>query len=180
VPLHHAQSLWDIRQSPNLYQVFKEFFGTPRLLVDINRCMFRPPKSPAHPGVSHATIHWDVDPRLPQRASLQGVVLLSDISRDGGGFQCLPETYQDLDAWLDRNARRDDFDFMEPGLSRRNASQVEGKAGVVDQTAAWKRDQYVKPSTDRDVRDDAVRPLKRRLTTHRPERHQRIRSGDPP
>jgi hypothetical protein len=25
VPMHHAQSLWDIRQSPNLYQVFTEF-----------------------------------------------------------------------------------------------------------------------------------------------------------
>src|SRR5262245_33236655 len=35
VPMHHAQSLWDIRQSPNLYQVFTEFFETPRLMVDI-------------------------------------------------------------------------------------------------------------------------------------------------
>src|ERR1700730_8518694 len=34
VPLHHAQSLWDIRQCPNLYQVFAEFFGNPRLMVD--------------------------------------------------------------------------------------------------------------------------------------------------
>src|SRR5260370_18648022 len=43
VPMHHAQSLWDIRQCPNLYQVFTEFFETPRLMVDINRCIFRPP-----------------------------------------------------------------------------------------------------------------------------------------
>src|SRR5260370_660797 len=26
VPMHHAQSLWYIRQSPSLYQVFMEFF----------------------------------------------------------------------------------------------------------------------------------------------------------
>src|SRR5215469_16358635 len=26
VPLHHAQSLWDIRQCENLYEVFAEFF----------------------------------------------------------------------------------------------------------------------------------------------------------
>src|SRR5260370_37944205 len=37
VPMHHAQSLWDIRQSLSLYQVFTEFFGNPRLMVDINR-----------------------------------------------------------------------------------------------------------------------------------------------
>ena len=35
VPMHHAQSLWDIRQSPNLYQVFTEFFGNPHLMVDM-------------------------------------------------------------------------------------------------------------------------------------------------
>ena len=53
VPMHHAQSLWDIRQSPNLYQVFTEFFGTPRLMVDINRCMFRPPVRLDRPAISH-------------------------------------------------------------------------------------------------------------------------------
>jgi len=42
VPLHHAQSLWDIRQSQNLYRVFSEFFGDHCLIVDINRCIFRP------------------------------------------------------------------------------------------------------------------------------------------
>jgi hypothetical protein len=41
--MHHAQSLWDIRQCPNLYQVFAEFFGNPRLMVDINRCIFALP-----------------------------------------------------------------------------------------------------------------------------------------
>jgi len=48
VPMHHAQSLWDIRQSPSLYQIFTEFFGTPRLMVDINRCISCPP-SPSEP-----------------------------------------------------------------------------------------------------------------------------------
>jgi hypothetical protein len=63
VPMHHAQSLWDIRQSPDLYQLFTEFFGTPRLMVDINRCIFRPPVRRDLPEVSRGTIHWDADPR---------------------------------------------------------------------------------------------------------------------
>ena len=131
VPLHHAQSLWDIRQSPNLYQVFTEFFGTPCLMVDINRCMFRPPVDAERPGVSDATIHWDADPRSPLESSLQAVVLLSNARRNGGGFQCIPEIFRNLDAWLDRNASAGEFDFLEPGLSQANTTQVEGAAGDV-------------------------------------------------
>src|SRR5580658_7793536 len=65
VPMHHAQSLWDIRQCPNLCQVFAEFFGNPRLMVDINRYIFRPPVHPGFPDLSRGRIHWDTDPRAP-------------------------------------------------------------------------------------------------------------------
>ena len=131
VPMHHAQSLWDIRQCPNLYRVFTEFFKNPRLMVDINRCIFRPPVHPGLPTISHGSIHWDTDPRVPGRSSLQAVVLLTDVGRDAGGFQCLPEVYQNLDAWLERYAPRDGFDFFNPGLNHREAKQIEGKAGDV-------------------------------------------------
>jgi len=131
VPMHHAQSLWDIRQSPNLYQVFTEFFGTPRLMVDINRCIFCPPVHPARPAISRGSIHWDTDPRAPGTFSLQAVVLLTDVGRDAGGFQCLPVVYQNLDAWLKLFAPSDDFDFFNPGLNRWKTTQIEGKAGDV-------------------------------------------------
>ena len=130
-PLHHAQSLWDIRQSPNLYQLFTEFFGTPELLVDINRCLFCPPADPRIPSISRGSIHWDADPRLPGEPSLQAVVLLTDVARNGGGFQCLPEVYRNLDAWLHRYARRRSFDYFQPGLNHWQTTQVEGSAGDV-------------------------------------------------
>jgi hypothetical protein len=130
VPMHHAQSLWDIRQFPNLYRIFTEFFGTSRLMVDVNRCIFRPPVDPRYPAISHGSIHWDTDPRV-EPASLQAVVLLTDVGRDCGGFQCLPEVYQNLDPWLERHARRDDFDFFNPGLNHRETTQIEGNAGDV-------------------------------------------------
>jgi hypothetical protein len=131
VPLHHAQSLWDIRQCPHLHQVFAEFLGRPQLMVDINRCIFRPPIHRDHPTISHATIHWDTDPRVAGPGSLQGVVLLTDVGRNAGGYHCLPRIYRNLDEWLERNARRDDFDFFNPGLNRRRTKQVTGKAGDV-------------------------------------------------
>ena len=130
VPLHHAQPLWDIRQCPNLYQVFKEFWGTGQLMVDINRCLFRPPVHRAWPTISRGSIHWDGDPRAPGPGSLQGVVLLTDVRRDGGGYQCLPAVYQNLEAWLRQHAG-DGFDFFNPGLNHIKATQIEGKAGDV-------------------------------------------------
>ena len=131
VPLHHAQSLWDIRQHPDLYQVFAEFFRNSRLMVDINRCIFSPPAHPALPAISHGSIHWDTDPRAPGPASLQAVVLLTDVGPDGGGFQCLPDVYRNLNAWLQQYARRDDFDFFNPGLNHWKTKQIEGRAGDV-------------------------------------------------
>ena len=131
VPLHHAKSLWDIRQCPNLYEVFTEFFQNPRLMLDISRCIFRPPVHPDFPGRSYGTIHWDSDPRAAVPPSLQAGVLLTDVRRNEGGFQCLPEVYKNLDAWLKQFAMGSDFDFFNPGLKDRPATQVKGKAGDV-------------------------------------------------
>jgi len=59
-------------------------------------------------------------------------VLLSDIAgRDVGGYQCLPHIYQNLSAWLDENAQREDFDFFNPGLTRWTTTQIEGRAGDI-------------------------------------------------
>ena len=160
VPMHHAQSLWDIRQCPNLYQLFAEFFGTPRLMVDINRCIFRPPVRPAFPDDGQGTIHWDTDPRGPEEPSLQAVVLLTDVNRNGGGFQCLPEIYRNLDAWLGRYGLEDDFNFFEPRLNHLKTTQIEGRAGDVilwsTQAAARQCRQSVWPAKDRGVRYDAA------------------------
>lgn len=130
VPLHHAQALWDIRQHPDLYEVFAEFFGNRRLMVDINRCIFRPPIRDGLT-VSYGNMHWDTDPRAPGPGSLQAVVLLTDVRPHGGGFQCLPELYRNLNVWLQQNASQDNFDFFYPNLNQSTATQIEGTAGDV-------------------------------------------------
>ena len=130
VPLHHAQALWDIRQHPNLYEMFVEFFGSHRLMVDINRCLFRPPIRPGST-LSYGTIHWDGDPKALGPGSIQAVVLLTDVRANGGGFQCLPEIYQNLNAWLQQHASHKNFDFFNPNLNECTTTQVEGDAGDV-------------------------------------------------
>ncbi len=129
VPLHHAQSLWDIRQCPNLYAVFSDIWGTEELFVDINRCCFRPPWSDRAPTVSRGFIHWDIDPRVGHIDWYQGIVLLTDVSRNGGGYLCVPEIYRNLDTWLAENAAGSDFDSDAPGIPIEDATQIEGRAG---------------------------------------------------
>jgi hypothetical protein len=132
VPMHHAQSLWDIRQHPNLYEVFAEFFGTGKLMLDINRCIFRPPVHPLHPTRSLGDIHWDADPRVDVEPTVQTVVLLSSIGNNRGGFQCIPEIYRNLNTWLDENCAKDsDFDFRRAGVKHPNTLQVEANAGDI-------------------------------------------------
>ncbi|MBS1833730.1 MAG: phytanoyl-CoA dioxygenase family protein [Acidobacteria bacterium] len=133
VPLHHAQSLWNIRQDENLYQMFTEFFGTHRLRVDINRCIFRSPVRDANPWISHSDIHWDTDPMGPAEEALQACIPLTPIRANTGGFQCIPEIYRQLDAWLNENARgRAHFDFQRPCLNNhRGIVQIDAEAGDV-------------------------------------------------
>ncbi len=132
VPMHHAQSLWDIRQHPNLYEVFSEFHGHGQLRMDINRCMFRPPVHPLHPGRSLGDIHWDADPRAKVEPTLQTVVLLSPIGRGRGGFQCIPEIYRNLDTWLEQNGETgNDFDFRHAALNHPKTLEVEANAGDI-------------------------------------------------
>lgn len=131
VPMHHAQSLWDIRQHPNLYELFSEFFGTGQLMLDINRCIFRPPVHPGHPGRGEGDIHWDADPRSAAEASVQAGVMLTPIRPGTGGFQCIPDIYRNIDEWLDCNARDPGFCFTEPGLKQHATVQVSADAGDV-------------------------------------------------
>ena len=103
VEMYHYQSMWNVRQEPRLYEIFQAVLGSERLWVSMDRVGFKPPVSPRHPDYDHkGMIHWDADiekyPDLPFH--VQGVLALTDTEPDMGGFQCIPETYQDLEAFL--------------------------------------------------------------------------------
>jgi hypothetical protein len=130
VPMHHAQSLWDIRQHPNLHEVFTEYFGFHQLMLDINRCIFRPPVHPSHPERSQSDIHWDTDPRVEIDGNVQAGVQLTPISPATGGFQCIPGIYRNLNAWLARHAHNNSsFRMVDPGLKDTETVQVTANVG---------------------------------------------------
>ncbi|HLZ08244.1 MAG TPA: phytanoyl-CoA dioxygenase family protein [Chloroflexota bacterium] len=117
VEMYHYQSMWNTRQYPRVHEIFAEVHGTDKLWVSIDRTNLKPPADPAHPEHDHkGFIHWDTDtlkyPNIPFR--VQGVLAITDTAQNMGGFQCVPEMYRELEAWIarqpaDRNPTRPDL-----------------------------------------------------------------------
>ena len=123
VPIHHPQSLWNIRQLPSVHRVFAELHGTGALWVSIDRASFKPPGSTFGKRLPADPIHWDGDPGIHGKLSTQGLVYLTDTDPEQGGFCCVPDLYRHLDDWLpehENEARRrkpdtDDYEIVKVG-----------------------------------------------------------------
>ncbi len=107
VEMYHYQSMWDVRQHPAVYEIFRDLHHTEELWVSIDRVALKPPVRPDQPDYDQpGFIHWDIDiskyPGIPFQ--LQGVLALEDTSADMGGFQCVPSIYQDLQRFLDERS----------------------------------------------------------------------------
>lgn len=127
--IYQHQALWDNRQFPRVHQAFSELFGTENLWVSFDRVNMKPPQNPAHPDYDHkGFIHWDTDTSQDLKPfGVQGVLCLTDTTPDMGGFQCVPELFRDLEAWIatqpaDRNPRH-------PDLTGFSITPVPAKAG---------------------------------------------------
>jgi Phytanoyl-CoA dioxygenase (PhyH) len=108
VEMYQYQSMWNNRQHPRLYEIFRAIHGTDELAVSIDRVGLKPPDNPKHPEYDHkGMIHWDTEmtkyPDIPFH--VQGVLALSDTEPNMGGFQCIPETYQHLAEFLKTQSR---------------------------------------------------------------------------
>ena len=99
VPLHHHQALWDVRQLPQMHELFALLLGTEKLWVTLDRVSF---KAPAHARTTPFrmdAVHWDGDPRGSE-LGIQGLVYLTDNPPEQGAFGMVPALYQQLDTWL--------------------------------------------------------------------------------
>jgi hypothetical protein len=108
VEMYHYQSMWDVRQHPAVYRIFRDLHCTDELWVSIDRVAFKPPVRPDQPDYDQpGFIHWDTDisryPDIPFR--LQGVLALEDTSADMGGFRCVPSIYRDQQRFLDERSQ---------------------------------------------------------------------------
>jgi ectoine hydroxylase-related dioxygenase (phytanoyl-CoA dioxygenase family) len=131
IEMYHYQSMWNNRQHPNVHQVFSDIFGTEKLWVSLDRTNLKPPADDRYPDFNPAGfMHWDTAiekyPDIP--FSVQGVLALTDTDESMGGFQCVPELYQNLAEWLARRPE-DQKANNKPDLTGCSITKVPAKAG---------------------------------------------------
>lgn len=108
VELYNHQFLWDNRQYPRVYDAFVDVWGREDLWVTIDRVNFN---LPPEPGIEFkGFMHWDYDPDNDPEV-VQGVLSLNDQTDESvGGFQCIPEIFQNYAAW--RNKQPEKFEWV--------------------------------------------------------------------
>lgn len=129
IELYHAQSMWDNRQNPRLYQAFAELLGEEKLHVSLDRVSFKPPCSPAHPEYDDAGfLHLDVDPKHPPKwHQVQGVLYLTRTETNQGGFHCIPGFARKIREWI--NAPADKRPPEPPSFKGIESSPIVGDTG---------------------------------------------------
>lgn len=100
VEMYHYQSMWNIRQHPEVHKCFAQIFGTDHLWVTIDRVCRKVPQTPDEKATGF--MHWDLNPNIrPRVREVQGLIALTDTDESMGGFHCLPSLYKLLDEWID-------------------------------------------------------------------------------
>jgi hypothetical protein len=124
--IYNHQYLWDNRQEQRVYDIFVDIWDREDLWVTIDRANLNPPKKLK--GNPNGFIHWDVDTSLkPLPIGVQGVLSLKKQDGDVGGFQCVPELFNNFDAWV--KTQPADRDPMHPDISGLRVVNVEMEAG---------------------------------------------------
>eukprot|EP01050_Picozoa_sp_SAG11_P019598 SAG11_NODE_3151_length_2646_cov_4.100903_2_plen_398_part_00 len=128
--LWQTDACWATRQHPAVHAAFAALLGTERLWVDPDCCNMKPPVSAANPGWGGSTyLHWDAgmdDLRRRPRDKLQGVLYLSEVGADGGGFRCIPGFHR----------RLEEPAFRAAVLARR-AAAADNAAGGAKDLGGW-------------------------------------------
>ncbi|MBB5192786.1 ectoine hydroxylase-related dioxygenase (phytanoyl-CoA dioxygenase family) [Silvimonas terrae] len=113
VEAYQNQTMWDNRQSERIYNAFVDIWDREDLWVTIDRANLNPPNQGARK--FGGFIHWDADTTLnPLPVNVQGVLALSDTTEEGGGFQCIPQLFEQFAEWrktapADRNPWQPDL-----------------------------------------------------------------------
>jgi hypothetical protein len=124
--IYHHQYLWDNRQHPHVYDAFVDIWDREDLWLAIDRANVNPPNRGAR--AFQGFIHWDADTtRKPLPVGVQGVLSLVDTDAEMGGFQCVPELFRGLEAWIETQPA--DRVSYRPDLSGFEVVNVAMKAG---------------------------------------------------
>ncbi|MEP9398508.1 phytanoyl-CoA dioxygenase family protein [Mesorhizobium sp. KR2-14] len=126
VEIYNHQYLWDNRQVQRVYDAFVDIWDREDLWVAIDRANLNPPKKT--PGNPNGFIHWDSDTSLrPLPIGVQGVLSLVKQDGDIGGFQCIPELFENFEEWV--KTQPADRDPHHPDLTGLTITNIEMNPG---------------------------------------------------
>ncbi|KEQ16370.1 phytanoyl-CoA dioxygenase family protein [Endozoicomonas numazuensis] len=125
VPVHQHQSLWNIRQHPNIHALFSQLLGTEKLWVRMDRLSFKPPSRDPEAERPKRHIHLDFPVEQLTSLRLQGILYLTDTEKDQGAFCCVPSLFKNDDVLRNRKS----LWFSEDELTDYPVESIEGNAG---------------------------------------------------
>jgi hypothetical protein len=124
--IYNHQYLWDNRMEPRIYDAFVDIWDREDLWVTIDRANLNPPKKVK--GNPHGFIHWDVDTSIrPLPVGVQGVLSLQKQDGDVGGFQCVPELFENFEEWV--KTQPADRDPMHPDTTGLTVVNIDMEPG---------------------------------------------------
>ncbi len=124
--IYNHQYLWDNRMEPRVYDAFVDIWDREDLWVAIDRANLNPPKKT--PGNPNGFIHWDADTSLrPLPIGVQGVLSLKKQDGEVGGFQCVPELFENFEDWV--KTQPADRDPMHPDTTGLKVVNIDMEAG---------------------------------------------------
>ena len=126
VPMHHHQTLWDVRQYPAIHEIFSDLYADHRLWVSMDRASYKAPVAPSAQTCHRDAIHWDCNPWQFDDLSIQGLVYLTDTDANQGPFACVPAIYKDLKNYLIENENDEHRQFPK---ADDQLQAIPGKAG---------------------------------------------------
>jgi hypothetical protein len=133
IPIWGHQAQWDIRQHPNMHQIWATLWGRKALWVSLDSCRFTPPWKPGY--AQEPKIHWDHDPWDASARMFGGVLALTNTALDQGGFRCVPSLYHDRETWPKQPVI--DADGDENWLADTTGHTIEYVAADVGDLIVW-------------------------------------------
>lgn len=129
VEVYNHQCLWDTRQHPRIYDAFVDIWDREDLWVVIDRANLNPPNKAAREVESvDGFIHFDVDvSQRPFPISVQGILSLKKQGGEIGGFQCVPNIFEEIDTWWEKQP--EGADPFKPDVTGQAIENIELDAG---------------------------------------------------
>lgn len=126
VEIYNHQYLWDNRTNQRVYDAFVDIWDREDLWVTIDRANLNVPKKVK--GNPNGFIHWDADTSLdPLPIGVQGVLSLKKQDGDVGGFQCIPELFNNFNEWV--KTQPADRDPMHPDTTGLTITNIDMEPG---------------------------------------------------